>query len=173
MSVEYFDNIIPFKTRDNIFQLCSKSTFRLGWPDSEMEVEKATPCLHSCWSEERLNKSGIFPYIDQCIQKVPWFTHRNLHLIVLNLTQNADVHYIHVHPDQSAVLYYVNLEWRDGWHGETIFYNPSNLDEVLFTSVYKPGRIILFDGNTPHAIRPQSIKGPRYRMTLTLFFNHQ
>ena len=70
-------------------------------------------------------------------------------------------------------MYYVNLDWEDGWYGETMFYNPNDLDEIVFTSAYKPGRIILFDGNIPHAIRPQSIKGPKYRMTLTVLFEDE
>ena len=70
-----------------------------------------------------------------------------------------------------SVLYYINLDWRDGWHGETLFYNPNNLKEIIYTSLYIPGRIILFDGSIPHAIRPQSIKAPKFRFTLSLFFD--
>ena len=66
---------------------------------------------------------------------------------------------------------FVNLDWRDGWHGETLFYNPDNLKEIVYTSLYIPGRIILFDGSIPHAIRPQSVKAPKFRFTLSLFFD--
>ena len=90
--------------------------------------------------------------------------------IVCNLVKPDDVHYIHAHPDQHACLFYVNLDWRDGWHGETLFYNLEDLKEVAYTSLYIPGRIILFDGSIPHAIRPQSVKGPKFRFTLSLFF---
>jgi len=62
------------------------------------------------------------------------------------------------------------LNWEDGWYGETMFYDPNDLEKVSYTSLYKPGRIILFDGSIPHAIRPQSIRGPKYRISLTLIF---
>jgi hypothetical protein len=67
-------------------------------------------------------------------------------------------------------LYYVNLEWRDGWYGETFFYS-DDLKDVAFTSLYVPGRILLFDGDIPHAIRPQSVAGPKYRITISTFFD--
>ena len=45
------------------------------------------------------------------------------------------------------------------------------MKEILYTSLYQPGRILLFDGYIPHAIRPQSVKGPKFRLSLSLFFD--
>ena len=177
VNINYYDNVIPFKVRHGISKMCLSSSFYLGWGDRatyENVVEnssKSVPCLHSMWSEETINLSGILPYVENCIDQTPWFKYRNLHKVILNLTKSNDVHYHHVHHNQHAVLYYVNLDWEDGWYGETLFYNPENLEKVVFTSLYKPGRMILFDGHIPHAIRPQSVIAPRYRMSLTLFFN--
>ena len=82
-----------------------------------------------------------------------------------------DVHYIHHHRTRHVALYYANLDWEDGWYGETIFYDEFDENNIIFTSPYVPGRIILFDGNIPHAIRPQSIDGPKFRISITLFFD--
>ena len=177
MSIEYFDNIIPFKTRHDILELCLSSSLYLGWSDRSKlgnaadDSNKSIPCLHSKWTEERINRSDILFYVDDCIQKTSWFKYKNLNKVILNVVRTDDVHYIHVHPNEFAVLYYVNLDWKDGWYGETLFYNPNNLDEIIHTSIYKPGRIILFDGEIPHAIRPQSSNAPKYRLSLTLFFD--
>jgi hypothetical protein len=32
-------------------------------------------------------------------------------------------------------------------------------------------KIQIFDVNIPHALRPQSIKSPKFRLTLSLFFD--
>jgi hypothetical protein len=69
-----------------------------------------------------------------------------------------------------VLLYYVNLEWREGWHGETLFFQ-ENLKDVAFTSVYTPGRLIAFDAKIPHTIRPQSHIAAQYRFTLAMVFN--
>ena len=87
------------------------------------------------------------PYFQQCIEDTEWFKDKNLYKAILNLVRSDDVHYIHHHDKQYVLLYYVNLEWRDGWHGETLFYDPYDNDKISFASPYKPGRIILFDGN--------------------------
>jgi hypothetical protein len=68
------------------------------------------------------------------------------------------------------VLYYVNLEWQDGWHGETLFYDES-LKNIVFASPYIPGRIVVFDGSIPHTIRPQSYIASHYRFTFALIYN--
>ena len=95
----------------------------------------------------------------------------NLNLHSINRLVVFDEYVDNAHHNQQVALYYVNLEWRDGWHGETVFYNPDKLNEIAYASLFVPGRIILFDGSIPHAIRPQSIKAPKFRFTVSLFFD--
>ena len=66
-------------------------------------------------------------------------------------------------------MYYVNLEWRDGWHGETLFFDESCKD-IVYASPYTPGRVIAFDAKIPHTIRPQSHLASFYRFTLALVY---
>ena len=92
--------------------------------------------------------------------------------VILNVTTASDSHFVHAHPESKVVLYYVNQEWKDGWHGETLFYS-ENLKDIVHANVYTPGRVIVFDGKIPHAIRPQSIIGPQFRYTLAMVFNKE
>ena len=171
MNISCFDDTIPYNVRQHILSFCANSKFILGWSDGlKIENDKAIPNLHSSWTENDLEESNILPYIIESIDKTSWFTKKSLKSIKLNLVKSDDVHFIHSHPNEYVALYYVNLNWEDGWYGETIYHDPIHVDEVIFTSLYKPGRIILFDGQIPHSIRPQSTRGPKYRMTLSLFF---
>ena len=165
-----FDNILPYDKKDDIWQYCIKSNYKLGWVDTE-QPEKFDLNAHSHWSIDEFKLTGLLPHIQKCIDDTDWFTNKNLFRIVLTLVRADDVHYVHHHKDQQVLLYYVNLDWVDGWYGETLFYNPKNLKEILYTSLYQPGRILLFDGYIPHAIRPQSVKGPKFRLSLSLFFD--
>ena len=45
--------------------------------------------------------------------------------------------------------------------------------EVKYTSLFKPGRIVFFDGNIPHTIRPSSHIAPSYRFTLFASFDEK
>ena len=91
-------------------------------------------------------------------------------MTVVNLVRSNDIHTIHHHKMSQVALYYVNMDWQDGWYGETIFYDELDRNKIDFTSPYIPGRIILFDGKIPHAIRPQSVDGPKFRITLSFFY---
>ena len=171
MNLGVFDNKVPFTVREKLLDYCTRSNFSLGWVDRPMiENDKSIPNIHSSWDNINLNESKIFPYITECIDETPFFTCRNIESVIVNLTRPSDVHFIHSHPNKQVALYYCNLTWEDGWYGETMFYDPNDLEKVSFTSLYKPGRIILFDGSTPHAIRPQSVSGPKYRITLSIVF---
>ena len=168
--ISYYDNVIPIALRQQIYNFCLKSTYRLGWEDSD-DPSKFIPNLHSSWSSLDLSKTNLASYIQKCIENTPWFTGNSNWKIVVNLIRPTDVHYIHHHRGQHVVLYYANLEWEDGWYGETIFYDEFKENDITFTSPYIPGRIILFDGNIPHAIRPQSVNGSKFRISITLFFD--
>ena len=182
--IHVFENEIPFNDRSKLYSVCSKSIFKLGSEDrTSIAMNKyiSNGTIHiadtySSWSKEDLRlinnqDCNFIFYLKKCISETPSFTNKFLESVEVNLVRSTDIHYIHLHPRKQVALYYVNLDWEDGWYGETLFYEPHDLDNVCFTSTYKPGRIILFDGHIPHAIRPQSIKAPKYRFTLSLFFS--
>ena len=169
LHLNVFDNKITYVTRYDIWKYCINSTYTLGWQDSE-DSSKYELNLHSSWTQKELESSRIFPYVEDCIKDTDWFTSRKLDKIIVNLVRSDDIHFIHGHDDYQVVLYYVNLDWQDGWYGETIFYDPDDINNISYTSSYTPGRFILFDGSIPHSIRPQSSKAPKFRLTLSMFF---
>ena len=164
-----YDDKIPYLERYEIWKYIVNSTYKLGWTDS-FEPGKYDLNIHSDWTVKELQDSGIYPYIETAIKNTEWFTNKKIIKIVVNLVRPDDVYYIHNHAGAQSVLYYANLDWQDGWYGETIFYDPVDIKSIAHTSLYVPGRILLFDGSIPHAIRPQSIKAPKYRFTLTVFY---
>ena len=168
MNLKVFDDKVPYNVRVSIWNNTIESPFRLGWQDTT-EPEKTD--LNAYNELELASLDGLMPYFQQCVNDTEWLKHKHLYRAVLNLIRSDDVHYIHQHDNQSVLLYYINLEWKDGWYGETLFYDPYDNDKISFASPYKPGRIILFDGSIPHAIRPQSIKAPKFRFSLSLFFS--
>ena len=165
-----FDNKVDYDSKINIYRHCINSHLRLGWSDRD-EPKKFTLNLHSQWSKEDCKSSSILSFFEECIENTDWFTTKNFVDAYVNYVTSDSIHYIHTHTDKNVALYYVNLDWQDGWYGETIFYDKNNTNEVVFTSSFTPGRIILFDGSVPHAIRPQSKIAPKYRLTISCLFN--
>jgi len=70
------------------------------------------------------------------------------------------------HADDGAftLLYYPNPEWKDGWEGETVFYDPSG--EISFAVRPRPNRFVFFEARTMHAGRAPSRICPVLRVTV-------
>ena len=132
MNLQVFDNKVPYTIRENLLDYCTRSSFRLGWTDRPpIENDKSIPNIYSSWSNNNLSESKILPYIAECMDETPFFTCRHIESIILNLIRPSDVHFIHSHPNKQVALYYCNLTWEDGWYGETMFYDPNDLERSL------------------------------------------
>lgn len=58
------------------------------------------------------------------------------------------------HPLDRTLLIYGVMEWREGWGGETAFYNEQGDTAGMVTP--RPGRVIFFDGGIRHGVTPIS-----------------
>jgi hypothetical protein len=166
--IKVFDNKVPYDTMQQIYDFVCKSQYNLGWSDSSFE--KWSPNIHSNWTKDDVKNSMLF----DCIKKLDDEEGLNLNIddnfykCVVNLSKSNDYHFCHTHPNQMVILYYVNLEWHDGFGGETLFYN-EKLTDAIQVSSFVPGRFIVFDGQIPHTIRAQSSYGPDFRFTISYF----
>tara|TARA_B100001057_G_scaffold468549_1_gene527831 strand:- start:355 stop:879 length:525 start_codon:yes stop_codon:yes gene_type:complete len=161
--IKIHDNKVPFHVQQSIYYFILNSSFKIkGWEDRD-DVDIAKSDLHSNWSIDDLKNSKLYPYIADL------YSFDRFDKCIVNLTQPSNYYFTHTHGDDTTVLlYYANLEWRDGWAGETMFYDDNRVSTQSYD--YTPGRILQFDGKIPHTIRPQSIIGPSYRFTVSCFF---
>jgi Rps23 Pro-64 3,4-dihydroxylase Tpa1-like proline 4-hydroxylase len=168
--IHIFDNIFPLEFRQKSYNFCRDSFFKIGWSDIIIPERKSYDYfLHSTYSQEDLNNLGIMTHLvgTPIMDLVSGLSFSKA---VLNLSVPSDVNYVHAHYEKKVILYYVNMEWREGWHGETLFYT-EDLKNMQFATPYIPGRIIVFDGNIPHTIRPQSTIAAHHRLTLALIYD--
>jgi hypothetical protein len=167
--IHVIDDLFPLQFRSDVYVYAKSSTFQLGWADTSIAENQHHKYLFAPYTQVDLEAMGMLRYLqDPRIQEL--IGGMKMSKCVLNVTTASDAHFAHAHPESKVVLYYVNQEWRDGWHGETLFFS-ENLKEIVHASVYTPGRIVVFDGNIPHAIRPQSVIGPQFRYTLAMVFD--
>jgi hypothetical protein len=162
----------PFGTsfHEHIYEYVQNSFYRIGSQDGPAPLDTRNYVyIHSDYNEADINSLGI---LDKLKETEIFSPYKDLELTrcTVNLSTPSDTHFAHTHLNQISLLYYVNLRWKPEWAGETMFYN-ENIDEIVFSSMYKPARLIVFDGDIPHSIRPQSISAPHYRFSLAMFFN--
>jgi hypothetical protein len=70
----------------------------------------------------------------------------------------------HKDDGEFTLLYYPNPEWKDGWDGETVFFDPKG--EIYFSVRPRPNRCVFFDAGTLHAGRAPSRACPALRVTV-------
>lgn len=69
-----------------------------------------------------------------------------------------------VRPGSYTLLYYPNPEWKDGWEGETVFYDDDG--EIALAVRPRPNRAVFFDSRILHAGRAPSRLCPALRVTV-------
>ena len=156
--IEVYDDEVPFSVRMMVYEKLFHSNFNIqGWKDRHNDKYD----LHARWTVEDLRSVNFLPIVEKLAKG------KHIAGTVCNLVSAGDTYYSHIHRDQTILLYYANLDWEEGWHGETLFYDAKG-EEIAYTSRYKAGRIIMFSDNQPHAIRPQSFSGPQFRFTVSI-----
>lgn len=168
------DNAVERVMQQELLRLAMHSEYKIGWEDNRFADKKHDRHLHCPLSNDHPAVIDLKDRIFGIKELEEYFTDLDkwtLDMAMINLDTFASTHYIHCHGQHRLVLlYYMNMEWPDGSYGETNFYT-DDWQQLKFVSQYTPARTILFDGHIPHAIRPQSITGPQYRWTLSMFFN--
>jgi hypothetical protein len=169
--IRVYDSLFDSHYRAIVYMFAQKSNFTIGWADGAIAEKQTNQFLHSGFSQDDVDRLGILKKIAESEAAKELIGYK-LEKAVLNLSTAADTNYLHTHQEDKVLLYYVNLEWFDGWHGETLFFSEDHKD-VAFASPYTPGRLISFDAKIPHTIRPQSHIAAQYRFTLALIFNKE
>lgn len=173
-SIHVYDGIFNYAEISGIYNALSHGTFILdnaNRPDVQsMQDRKLVYRI----TPELLDKIHFFDgslntFLDEQIPESDYEhfkSYVNLGLPMDNHELHAD-HYF----DRAGktVLYYVNETWNKDWGGETVFMD-DDAQEIVYTSQFVPGRIVIFDSNIPHAAKPQSIDGPAYRFTMAMKF---
>jgi len=155
--------------QNHLYNVCRYSFYQIGWEDTNHIEYGNIKYLHCKWNEEDIKTSEI----DSNIQNTKFselLSNKTLESVTTNLSTPGETYFEHTHKGKIVVLYYPNLRWLRQWGGETIFYSLNNKD-VEFVSEYKPNKLILFDGQISHTVRPSSYLSPQYRFTISCFYS--
>lgn len=170
MMIKTFDNIFPTAYQEWLYLFATNSKYIIGSQDGPATLDRRNHIyVHSEWDQQDLVNSQFPEYLNQSPVK-EFIGERQVVRATVNLSVPSDTNFSHTHLDQLVGVYYLNLDWKPEWAGETLFYN-NDMSDVINTTMYKPNRFVLFDGSIPHTIRPQAFSAPHYRLTLAIFFS--
>lgn len=112
----------------------------------EIEAVVSSPLWHYAQAivQYASKKEGYYPYDISC-----------------NSIRSHDSTRIHLdcgpHQDEYTMLIYLNRNWTENDHGETVFFDYDH-KEMVFAVKPKFGRVAIFQGTIPHSARPPSPK---------------
>ncbi|HEX9461902.1 MAG TPA: 2OG-Fe(II) oxygenase [Alphaproteobacteria bacterium] len=167
-AIEVIDGAVPKQLVDTLDEIVRMPIWKHGvksgtddpfsfwfsmFADSEPGLEKFSAELYALWQYAKRQLIG---------------QHR-IELAYANgqtYGQSGEIHTDTDKPGHKTVVYYANSYWQPNWHGETLFYSPDK-SEIVRAVMPKPGRLIVFDANTPHAGRDPSRLCPVMRVTVT------
>ena len=149
-------------------EFIKNSYFRTNGQDHKNYDDPAQQ-IFSSFTKEDLMSMGMMEYVGFKFldEKYSLFSEK-LEQIRINLSTPAERNFVHTdNITGKTFLYYVNLEWRVEWGGHTLFMD-DNIQDAVYTCLYKPGRAVVFDGSTPHMIMTPSVFCPVNRYTFAL-----
>jgi hypothetical protein len=135
---------------------------------------------HKSVASARPNENLFVKYLNlESIQKTKLYSTVTEIMSNLNYKVNLVNSYVHnygvdaptaIHIDNTTptVIYYANPVWEIDWGGETFMLDEK--DDIKHAVFSKPGRIIVFDGNTRHMGKPTSIKAKERRYIIVFKF---
>lgn len=169
-NIHTFDGIFDFSQREHMYSYVRHSFFRIGNEDADAIETNNHKYMYAMYTEQDINKLGILDAIENSPIKA-LIEGKQIVRAHVNVSNPSDTNWAHDHRNKTVILVYINKHWKHEWAGETMFFN-DDLSEIEFASIYKPGRVVLFDGEIAHSIRPQSASAPAYRFTLTLILEN-
>lgn len=154
--VETLDQIVRMPIWKHSIKSSNNDPFMFwyaGFANNEAELQARSAELHALWRYIRPHVTS-----EQEIQCA--------YANGQTYGQPGSIHMDHKESGHRTVVYYCNSVWRTDWHGETMFYTPDHSD-VIRAVLPKPGRVVIFDANIPHASRDPSRLCSVMRVTIT------
>jgi hypothetical protein len=170
-TITIFDDVFDRAFREQFYQWVKSSQFTTSGEDLSTLEYKGDYNLFCSVDENNLNQSGILEhqeYINHILPEVYGMFLKQCRINLSTLNDNNRYHTDSMGSTKTkTILYYPNLKWDLEWGGHTLF-TDDHMNEIEYCSMYKPGRVVVFDGNIPHCILPPTKSAPSYRFSFVL-----
>ena len=142
------DNFVNEKDLKNFFDdYCLNG--KIGWAYNN-RANHHYP-IDSFSSNKNTNELLQIPFIENCLNRInPIVKKFNnvIDRIFINGMPSGSDGFEHTDREGLTALLMINPVWKKEWGGEFLYYDKNY--EIFNASSFKPGRLIIFDGNNPH-----------------------
>ena len=160
--LEVIDGLVPEALHQAAWQVCSGKRWYFGHGSNEGDGSRfwkmdldGDATFNSIWDHVRPRCEALAGGALRVIRQ-----YANGHTYGLGGRPHLDDH----QPGTFTLLYYPNPEWKDGWDGETVYYDEHG--EIAVAIRPRPNRGVFFDSRIPHAGHAPSRLCPELRVTV-------
>jgi hypothetical protein len=160
--IEIMDDFVPPELHAETWKACMEKRWYFGHGSNEGDAPRfwkldleGVPAFNSLWEHVRARCETLTGAHLRVIRQ-----YANGHTYGLGGQPHLD----DVRPGSYTLLYYPMQEWKEGWDGETIFYDEQG--EIALAIRPRPNRAIFFDSRILHVGRPPSRSCPELRVTV-------
>lgn len=157
--------------REKFYQYVANAYYKVQGGGAVAIEDCPDLALQAMYNEKDLNDLGIFndapPEVKELLKPLRIY---RAYSLLLNYSQNPHFHSDSWNAGDMTLLYYANLRWDIDWGGETVFADDS-LEDIVYTSIYKPGRLVLYDSSIVHKPCTPVSGAPGFRFTFVANFN--
>lgn len=172
-----YDDLFDYATRLHFYNVILNTVFSIKGTDLHFKKNKQ---FYSVYNDHDLSMFGFTNTKGYAhINEVHDLESSIIKMVRINLSTNSEHNEPHCDhfttTDKPMVgitlIYYANLVWDISWGGQTLFLN-EKLDEAVYCSLFKPGRVILFDNTIPHMILAPTTYAKEHRFSFVMQFEN-
>lgn len=165
-TIEIYHNLFSYKERCDIYHFAKNLSFTVS---GDHVYSKLTNQLACNLSKNDVEKIPFLtnPLVQEVIRKNNL---SNVFQCRINLSNCSEYNTVHYDNSKVTLLYYVNMEWKLEWGGQTLFLN-EDLTKVEHCSLTEPGKLIVFEGSIPHMLVNPTIYAEESRFVFVLQMN--
>jgi len=178
--IHIVDDLVPRHLNLRVTALTQRNIWRYGWKAAQTQTAYGFWHSHFAGDDEDGDASCELELTDRPLVapvlelwrliretfapgQVPVRVYANGH------TYGGDGH-LHTDCDRAGhftTIFYAHADWEVNWAGETVFFDVAGQD-IIHTVFPKPGRIVHFPGDIPHAARSPSRDCPALRSVIVI-----
>jgi hypothetical protein len=170
-NITVYDDYFTQFEKQNYLYFLTQSLYRITGSDSFSDEKQYQ--IFSSYSTNDLSQMGLLnsPGFAKISQNHN-FDKMKLMQIRVNLGTPFEKNKVHCDENGVTFLYYANLEWKLDYNGHTLFMN-DDLTDAEYTCLFKPGRVVVFDGTIPHMIMPPTTNAYGHRFTFVIQYRKE
>jgi len=165
--IKVYDGLFTRYEMTNFYTFMHNSFYKVDGYDCHVRSINTFQIYASYSIEELINMKFLsspgYKMLDEDLN----LSSKSINQIRVNLNPPFERNTVHTDDCSLTLLYYPLLEWKLEYSGATLFLDDA-AEEPIYTSLYKPGRVIVFDGNIPHLVLPSTSNELGNRMSFAI-----